>query len=316
MSDAKVSLTPPQKRKKLDATTFINKNETGIRVNCYSMIIIIKGRDISGKSHTLVISETYGYNEFTSEIPNSIWIGPIHVILGHTVTSGVMNELLRDIQEEKSLFFCIQKPVDIKTLLRHCKRHEYDDWKWNPCHLIFRNFKRFVGKQESAIVTRVRRSKLFSTAAFEQHILHSVFEHDVKGKIHGLKTQYQCDIGYTRQTNCNFYCHGKRVNRIQWKQYNQNLVIRVIGVTGIAKVLSATIILQYLFNIPSIFSQQLKVKLDYKLSIPVDNYVIEHLDFKFMRPFVRNYYTCSQNHRVICKCNVCKIINAKYFNIY
>lgn len=321
MSDTKThvakQVSPTRKR---DAVTFVNEDETEIRSSSY--MIIIKGTDIFGKFHTLIISETYGYRGNKNiNLSNSVWIGPIQVILGLPILYGVRRDL-RFIRETKSLFFCIQNPVDIRSLCQHCEKYDgFNEYvEWNPCNIIFRNFKKFLGKQESAIVTRVSCSKLLNNLEFEKYVLHSVFDHDVQGKIHGLKTQYECNHENTRQTNCKFYCHGKRVNKAQWKQYKQNLIARVIGVTSIAKVVTSTIILQYLFNVPSIFPQQLKVKLDYELSVPIvthgikaDSFGIEQLDFKFMRPFARNYYTCHRSRfsegiiRRGCKCNKCKM---------
>lgn len=83
-----------------------------------------------------------------------------------------------------------------------------------------------------------------------------------------------------------------------------------MSVTGIAKVLVKPIILQYLFNIPSTFPQQLKVKLNYELNIPAyfrgksGYFVQEQINFILSTPFRQSYYNCS--HKKTCKCNNCK----------
>lgn len=316
MDDTKQASMSLVATNKVNVATLVDKHDNGRNFK-----IVIKGTDVFGNSHTLAFSEKgYAVDNDDFDFPiSSIWIGPIHVLFGYVnMTSYYVNITPYDveyIEELTSLFFHLSKPVDIKKLCRvdngfgKCNpldtEHVQHANEYNVCYSIYRNFKRYLGKQESAIVTRVQLNGV---------ILHSVFEHDVKGKIHGLKTEYQCHFrrAASKQTKCNFYRHGKRVNKKQWKLYKQKLVICITNVTGIAKVLVKSILFEYLFNIPSIFPQQLNVKLDYELSIPTfiynqqDTFRMEPIDFRFAQPFQKNYYTCSKSHKIICKCNVCK----------
>lgn len=176
----------------------------------YRFVIVIKGTDILGNTHTLVFSEKR-YNGDESSFPNSVWIGAVHIMLGTTNISSGLN----CIREMKSLFFCFQKPVDLKTLCCY-SNNVHVNWVNKSemlCLAIFRNFKKYLGKQPSPIVTRTDDGEHGGL------LRHSIFEHDIQGKIHGIKKEYVCVYGLV----VNFIVMDDKLTRRNGKDTNKNL---------------------------------------------------------------------------------------------